>query len=235
MNKLVSIILPTYNAGDFIHEAITSALNQDYQPIEVIVVNDGSTIDISEKIQPYRNQIQFIETDNQGAASARNTAIKASNGHFLTFLDHDDILMPSAVRLRVEALNSNPDIQLAFGHQQYTYDDVMDTALREKLEAQYGEKIVPGELISTLMVSRDDFLQIGYFNTNRNLHDFIEWYGQAKDSGYKVIMLPEVIIKRRIHNNNLSRTYSNQRLTSSLKHLLDQRRQQTKPTNKNSN
>lgn len=231
MNKLVSIIIPTHNPGNFIHETIATALNQSYQPIEVIVVDDGSTNNISDKLKSYGNRIQLIETENRGSASARNTAVEASSGHFLAFLDHDDLLMPEAIQLRVDTLNSNPDIQLVFGHQQYIYDENMDGTLRTRLESQYGDKILPGEIISTLLLRREHFLKIGYFNTNRNLHDFIEWYGHAQDSGYKKMMLQDIIIKRRIHDANSSRTGSNQKLASSLKHLLDQRRQKTKPNN----
>lgn len=226
MNKLVSIIVPAYNAGSFIKETLESAINQDYVPIEIIVIDDGSTDDTVNVVKSFGDSVTLIQNNHQGSAIARNTGIKISNGDYLVFLDADDLLTASSIKSRINALENNPDIQLAFGHQQYFYDDHMDNTLRKNLEAQYGDKTVPAEIISTLMLSRNDFLKIGYFEVNQNLHDFLGWYGSARDYGFKPMVVDDVVIKRRIHNNNLSRNQGNQTLASSLKHLLDQRRQQ---------
>ena len=99
---LVSIIIPAYNAAAFIRRAVKSALAQTWQPVEVIVVNDGSTDDTAAVVQSLcaqHPQLRLISTENGGVSRARNTGMDASRGEYLTFLDADDVLLPDAVEL----------------------------------------------------------------------------------------------------------------------------------------
>lgn len=92
-NKLVSIVIPAYNAAKFIRDALDSALSQSYPFIEVIVVDDGSeddTADIVEEIARQDERVRLLRQENRGVAAARNLGIKASKGHFVAPLDADD-------------------------------------------------------------------------------------------------------------------------------------------------
>ncbi|WP_394514565.1 glycosyltransferase family A protein [Priestia aryabhattai] len=88
----VSIIIPFYNCS-YIDQAIQSALNQTYQDIEIIVVNDGSS-KFNEKITPYLDRILYIEKENGGTASALNLGIKNATGEYFAWLSSDDIFLP---------------------------------------------------------------------------------------------------------------------------------------------
>lgn len=105
MNKpLVSIIITNYNYGRFLAEAIDSALNQTYQPIEVIVVDDGSTDNSQQIIAKYGKQIIPLLKENGGQGSAFNSGFAISRGEVICFLDADDVLLPSAIAKAVELL-----------------------------------------------------------------------------------------------------------------------------------
>lgn len=225
MNKLVSVIIPAYNGSKLITDAIDSVLTQDYDPIEIIVINDSSTDNTVEVVSNYGEKVTLINhSHQQGASAARNTGIHIAQGYYIAPLDHDDIYTPDAIRLRVEALENNPEIKIVFGHEKYFYDDHIDETLKQNLEKRYGNKTIPGELIGTLLMRRDDMLAVGHFITDIDHHDFLVWYGKAKDMGYKSMMLDKVITHRRIHNNNTSLTNKHV-LLNSLKMLLDRRRQ----------
>lgn len=116
MNKiLVSIVINNYNYDDFITDAIESALNQTYENIEVIVVDDGSTDDSRAIIAKYGTAIKSILKENGGQASTFNAGINGSSGDYIIFLDSDDKLYNFAAEFVVEAFLNNPQmVKLAY-------------------------------------------------------------------------------------------------------------------------
>lgn len=117
MNPLVSFVIPTYKRYQFISDCIESVLNQDYSPLEIIVVDDNGKgtsfqIDTEKKLSYYINNklIKYIPHDvNKNGSAARNTGFKVSKGDYVVFLDDDDTLLPNMVSLQVSRLSSLPD------------------------------------------------------------------------------------------------------------------------------
>jgi glycosyltransferase involved in cell wall biosynthesis len=107
---LVSIIIDNYNYERFVAQAIDSALQQTYSNVEVIVVDDGSTDRSREIIKGYEKRITVVFKENNGQASALNAGFAASHGDLVTFLDADDLLLPSMVKDIVEVFLSRPEI-----------------------------------------------------------------------------------------------------------------------------
>lgn len=112
----VSVIIPVFNSAATISRAIDSALAQDFEPKEIIVVNDGSTDGTAAELARYGDKICVIEQENQRIAIARNAAIKRSEGEYLALLDADDIWLPGRLSKTVEALERNPAAGLAFSN-----------------------------------------------------------------------------------------------------------------------
>ena len=131
MNPLVSVIVPCYNQGRYLSEAIDSILDQTYSPIEIIVVDDGSTDNTSEVAQRYASLIKYVFQNNQGLSAARNTGIKNSSGEYLQFLDSDDRLEPDKIRVQADLLNQHPEIGIVYGDVRYFTDGNPD-------ERKYG-------------------------------------------------------------------------------------------------
>ncbi len=111
---LVSIVIPTYNGGSFLIESLKSALAQDYPNTEIIVVDDGSSVDISELIRPFADRLTLISQKNLGPGAARNRGAKESRGEFIAFLDHDDLWTPNKISVQAAILNKNPDCGLVY-------------------------------------------------------------------------------------------------------------------------
>src|SRR5262245_58814803 len=108
--RTVSVIIPNYNYGRFLREALDSALNQTLPPLEVIVVDDGSTDESPEILESYGDRIRVIRQKNQGVGIARNTGAEAARGELLAFLDADDYWFPQKLEKQVEKINSDPEL-----------------------------------------------------------------------------------------------------------------------------
>lgn len=108
----VSVIITTYNQANFIADAVSSALTQTLAPLEVIVVDDGSTDDTPSRLRAFGDRITVIRQRNQGVAASRNTGVAAARGELLAFLDGDDLWQPEKLEAQVGAYRARPEVGL---------------------------------------------------------------------------------------------------------------------------
>ena len=106
----VSVIIPVYQGDRFLAEAVESVLNQTYTNYEIIVINDGSTDNSNDVLQPYLDKIRYVYQENQGVAAARNRGIKIARGEFLAFLDQDDFWLPDKLASQVACFDTKPEL-----------------------------------------------------------------------------------------------------------------------------
>lgn len=118
MNKsyTVSVVIPAYNAEEYLSRTINSVLSQTLLPDEIIVVDDGSTDATSEVAKSYSDKIIYIKQDNAGASAARNTGIKAAKSEWIAFLDADDEWLPEYLEKQIALLKRNPELVWSTGN-----------------------------------------------------------------------------------------------------------------------
>ena len=107
---LVSVVIPTYNYARYVKKAIQSCFEQTYTPVEVIVVDDGSTDETSTVLAEFSEKVIVIHQDNHGVSVARNTGLKQAKGEFIAFLDADDYFTEDSIEVRMNILLKNQDI-----------------------------------------------------------------------------------------------------------------------------
>lgn len=112
-NELISVVLPLYNAGSYIGEAVKSILDQSYGHFELIIINDGSTDDSESIVRSFDDpRIRIFNQPNKGIVAALNQGISMSNGSLIARQDADDISLPGRFEKQVEYLNKHPDVAL---------------------------------------------------------------------------------------------------------------------------
>jgi glycosyltransferase involved in cell wall biosynthesis len=192
---LVSVIIAVYNCERYLAEAIESVLAQTYSHTEIIVVDDGSTDGSAAVAGHYANTVNYFYQPNAGVAAALNKGLTVSSGDFLSFLDADDIWEPEKLEHQVSAMD-DPRVDMVFGQIEQFYSPELNTQ-----RSSVG--VMPGYSKGTLLIRRQSFSRIGSFSEQFQLGDFIEWYLRAAELGLNSLMLPEVVMRRRIHAGNM--------------------------------
>lgn len=113
---LVSVVIPTYNDQEYVEDAIKSVLSQTYGNIEILVVDDGSTDNTKDKLNPYINShdIEYIYQANKGLSGARNTGVMSASGEYIAFLDADDLFKSDKIEKQLKYLMGHPDCDYCY-------------------------------------------------------------------------------------------------------------------------
>ncbi|MGB5218248.1 MAG: glycosyltransferase family A protein [Smithella sp.] len=198
MNK-ISVIIPAFNASLYLAEAIESVLAQTMPADEIIVVDDCSDDDSAGVAEKFP-RVHVIRQRNQGCAVARNTGIAASTGSWLAFLDADDIWLPAKLALQSDYLKLHSSCQAVFGMVENFFSPELDSEQRSQLYCP--PERMSGINAGTMLISRDNFFHVGEFNPSMRLSQFIEWFTRFSEAGMKHHVLPDLVMRRRVHVNN---------------------------------
>jgi glycosyltransferase involved in cell wall biosynthesis len=197
---LVSVIIPVYNGERYLAEAIESVLAQTYRPIEVIVVNDGSTDGSADIAQSYK--IRYIYQPNQGVAVARNAGIAAARGDLIAFLDQDDLWAPNKLSVQVDYLLKHPRVDYVIAKQRIFLES--GTVLPSWLKSELLENKQSGFLPGTLVARKTVFERIGNFDSAYKVGSDADWFFRAKDTSVPLAILDQVLLRKRVHSDNES-------------------------------
>jgi glycosyltransferase involved in cell wall biosynthesis len=224
----ISVVMPVYNAAAYLGPALASIAAQTVPVTEVIVVDDGSA-DGSAAVATAHPLVTVIRQPNQGAAIAINRGVAAATGDYLAFLDADDLWAPEKLAKQLAVLEGPRRPDLAFGFAQNFHSPDLTAELRQRIHCP--PEPMPGMVLGTMLLRRADFARIGPLQPDWKIGYFIEWYARAQDLGLVSAVLPDILLHRRLHADNLSRRELAARpdFARILKFVLDRRRQK-KPT-----
>jgi glycosyltransferase involved in cell wall biosynthesis len=201
---LVSCIVPIWNRAAYLTEALDSILAQTYQPIELLVVDDGST-DGSERIAAaYGQQLRLIRQAHAGPSAARNTGLVAARGSFVAFLDSDDRWHPEKLARQMARFVERPELELCICWVQNFWEPEL-AAEAKRYRHHRRAKPVPGYVAAALLARRAAFERVGPFDERLVFGDGPEWFVRAHRRGLLLDVVPEVLLYRRLHSSNYTR------------------------------
>jgi glycosyltransferase involved in cell wall biosynthesis len=207
---LVSVIIPNYNYGRFLKQAIDSVLAQTYPRVEALVVDDGSKDDSEEVLRGYGERIRWFRQQNQGVSAARNRGVRESHGAYLAFLDADDYWMPAKLEKQMELSLGDPELGLVgcrldifdeLGVSRVCLDGMSGWVAQELLLLQ--RCVVPGAG-SSLLVPRALFEEMGGFD--ERLSTSADWdFCYRAASRRRIGFVPELLVRVRQHSGSMQR------------------------------
>ena len=220
----VSVVVPTYNACRFLPGAIASVRAQNYQPLEIILVDDGSTDDTQQLVRNW-NDVRYVSQPNQGPAAARNTGIDAARGEILAFLDADDLWTLNHLSVLLAALAGEPESCFAWGRADVVR---IEEHPGGKLARERMHENVPQFLIGSGVYRRSAFEQVGRFDPALRLAEDIDWILTARQRKVPHVQVAETVLIYHKREGSLTsgKSFHELNVMTALKRQLHRRRSQ---------
>ncbi len=207
-------MIPVYNGERFLAAAIESALEQTYRPLEVIVVDDGST-DRSATVARSFAGVEVIDQEHAGPGAARNRGIAAASGEFLAFLDADDLMPPDKLELQVGYLREHPEVGCVLGRQEVFAERGEALPRWAQLppiwRRRHPRLFERGPVQPLSLVARRSTVDaVGGFGTQ--FGEDVDWLCRAYETGVRFATIDAVVVRRRVHAANLTHDIGASRL-----------------------
>ncbi|MGD0338846.1 MAG: glycosyltransferase [Bacteroidota bacterium] len=219
---VVSVIIPVYNGERFIDDALKSVFRQDYRPLDVIVVDDGSVDKTADIISQF-GEVRYLSQPHQGLAAALNKGLGAARGEFITFLDSDDWWTPHTLRKQIDHMSANPQADLVLGKMHNYMEPGCSVTVSTK-NLQAGEFVCL--IMGAVMVRRHVFDTIGLFNRTLTLAIDVDFFIRIKEAGFRMDIVQDVFLYRRIHGSNMSLQSDNKDFFRVIKAAIERKRKQ---------
>ncbi len=213
----VSIIIPVYNAENYLKECVESALNQSYKDIEIIAIDDGSKDNSLKILESFKSKIKIISKKNGGTATALNKGIKEMTGEWFKWLSADDVLYPNAVEELIKEAEKIKDKKNIILYSNYDIIDSNSKNIKQFIEPDYNNLstfdfnvILLDHHIGngiTSLIHKSAFEQYGVFNeTIGYAEDYELWLRFCLIHKCRLYLIPKILAKYRVHKTQLTQS-----------------------------
>jgi glycosyltransferase involved in cell wall biosynthesis len=225
-NPLVTVIVAVHNGERFLRPALESLYAQDYEPFEVVFVDDGST-DGSAAIAREFSGIRYVHQENQGLAAARNTGLSHAKGELVAYLDDDDLIPSHKLRRQAGYLVANPEVGCVLGRQQIMLEPGIDPPEWLTRDTIFGD--LDGVAFVSAMIRTELLRGVGGFDPSYRFAEDRDLFVRLREHGVRIEVIPEVLLFRRFHGENMNFRLRPQKhpLLRSLKAKIDRERAAT--------
>jgi glycosyltransferase involved in cell wall biosynthesis len=215
-----------FNGERYLREALESIFHQSYQPLEVIIVDDGSTDGTAAVAAAYGEKVTYLRQDNAGPAAARNLGLSVAHGEFVAFLDADDVWHQEKLARQMARFQARPELDMCLTHVQNFWAPELQAEATRFHDRRFMQP-QPGYTMQALLARRLLFDRIGKLNPELQQGEDTDWFLRATEQGVAMDVLPEVLVYHRLHQANLTRieaSANREWLTHVFKASLDRRR-----------
>ena len=213
MNELISVVLPAYNAESSIEAAIKSVLDQSYNKIELIVINDGSsdgTREIAESFAGCDPRVVVINQDNKGLVSALNTGVSRATGKYVARMDADDVSLPDRLAVQKRFLDANGDVEIVGGQASKIASDGRVLGFYEKPRTRFLAKLYSffacPLIHPTYLMRKDAFNLVGGYRDVDYAEDY-DFLIRARQTGLTFVNVGETVLNYSVSSTGISRMH----------------------------
>lgn len=198
----ISVVVPVYQGERFLDAALVSIRDQTRPADQVVVIDDGSTdgsATIALRMAEDWPALHVLRRANGGLSTALNDGISAASGDLVTFLDADDVMVPTRLEQQARHLRDNPDVDLVYGREEVLVED----GVSAPAWIRPGDDGKPRPYMMSLMVHRAAFERVGEFDPSLAMSQDLDWMVRARATGLRMDVLDTVLIRRRMHGENM--------------------------------
>ena len=193
----ISVVIPVRNGESFVPSAMESILAQDYRNLDVLLIDDGSTDGLPQRLKCCPQFVRTIRQEQQGQAAARNRGIRESTGDLIAFLDIDDLWTNRHLGTLLRALEENPEAGIAQG--------MMRQFWIEPAGKTYGTEPYRGPYLGSCLFRRRVFSQCGLFDERMAYGEDTDFFFRCWENDVAKVHVQEVSLLYRRHANNMTR------------------------------
>jgi glycosyltransferase involved in cell wall biosynthesis len=221
---LISVIIPVFNGERFLREAVASVLAQKYSPLEIIIVDDGSTDGTREVVRSLPEAVRYLHQANGGPAAARNRGIEHARGSVIAFEDADDLWPSAKLELQLPHLIEDPAAEIVMGR-------IQQVRLSKTADGQTGAEMLAEPTFSANLGSaifrKSVFERVGLFDETMRYSEDVDWFMRARECAAAIVTIDAVTLFYRQHDENMTRgrNTSDLNVLKTLKKSLDRRRE----------
>lgn len=212
MNPLISVMIGAYNAAPYLGEAIESVFAQDYEPIELIVVDDGSTDRTAEIVESFADpRLRLIRGARRGTSATTNDGLRLSRAPLVARLDADDVMEPNRLERQVAFLTERPHLGGAASHYwlidengvvRGAHTPRLETMRDVELQLRYGGRLTYPH--PTVMYRRQVVLGLGGYDSRFDRTEDVDMLLRMHEAGWPILMQPEKLTRFRVHGASVS-------------------------------
>lgn len=198
---LVTVVVPTLNAVRYLQEALESIVAQRYEPIEVLVVDGGST-DGTRELAAGFPHVRVLDQAGAGLPGAWNSGVAAARGELIAFLDADDRWLAGKLALQVRLLEDDPAVDCVFTRMRFVLEPGLPVPPGFRPKLLEGDHLA--QVPSALLARRSLFDRVGSFDERWPIAADLGWFKRLQEAGIGVAEIPDVLVEKRVHDRNLS-------------------------------
>lgn len=221
----VSVILIVRNGARFIHQALEGVCRSSLQPLEIIVV-DGKSSDETVAIARTFPLVRVLQQTTSGIANAYNEGLQQAKGEYIAFISHDDLWLAGKLEKQIGYLTNHPETDAVLCHVEHFLEEGMECPPGFRPELLGASR--PGWMMEALVARAEVFTQVGGFDPSFAVGEDSDWFARALDSGVKLVVLPELLVRKRIYGGNatLNSTQTNPLLLKALRSSIQRKRRE---------
>jgi glycosyltransferase involved in cell wall biosynthesis len=217
---MVSVVVASYDGERFLQETLESVFAQDYDPFEVVFVDDGSTDATAEIARSF--PLRYLYQENRGLPAARNAGVALAGGDLIAFVDDDDVVPPAKLRVQARYLAEHHDVGCVLGRHEWIFEDGVDPPQLER-DPIFHE--LGGIQLVSAMIRRRTLEEIGGFDPTYRYAEDRDLFVRLRERGVEIAVLPDLVLYKRLHGSNMTMNQPESHpLLRSLKEKLDRSR-----------
>jgi glycosyltransferase involved in cell wall biosynthesis len=220
--QLVSVVVASYNGERFLAETLESVFAQDYDPFEVVFVDDGSSDGTAEIARSF--PLRYVYQENRGLPAARNAGVALATGELVAFVDDDDLWPRTKLSVQANYLANHEDVGCVLGRNEWIVEDGVEPPRLER-DPIFHE--LGGIQLVTMMIRRRTFDEIGGFDASYRYAEDRDLFVRLREHGIEIAVLPDLVLSKRLHGSNMTMNRPESHpLLRSLKEKLDRGREE---------